>query len=69
MLTQWAQLHKAWDEEGESVTNTEALEAYNIREPLKPLLSTYINVDDQYNKLFKYYTTAATAVKEHRLTI
>ena len=46
MLTQWAQLHKAWDEEGKSVTNTEALEAYNTKEPLKPLLSTYKDVDD-----------------------
>ena len=69
LLAEWAQQHKAWDEESESVISTEALTAYKEKEPPKPLPSTYRDVDDQYNKLFKHYTTAAAAAKEHRLTI
>jgi hypothetical protein len=69
LLAEWTRAHKAWDEKGEGITGAEALAAYKAKELKKPPLSTYDDVDNRYNKLFKHYTTAAAAAKEHRLTI
>jgi hypothetical protein len=69
LLVEWTRAHEAWDKKGEGITGAEALAAHKAKEPKKPPPSTYNDVDDRYNKLFKHYTTAAAAAKEHRLTI
>jgi hypothetical protein len=58
-----------WDEKGKGITSAKALIAYKAKELKKPLLFTYNNINNRYNKLFKHYTTVAAAAKEHRLTI
>jgi hypothetical protein len=52
---EWTRAHKAWDEKGKGITSAKALAAYKAKESKKPPLSTYNNIDNQYNKLFKHY--------------
>ena len=66
---EWTRAYEAWDEKGKGITNTKALAAYKAKELKKPLLSTYNDVNNQYNKLFKYYIIVVAAAKEHRLII
>jgi hypothetical protein len=69
LLVEWTRAYKAWDEKGEGISGAKAIVAHKAKELKKPLLSTYDDVNARYNKLFKHYTTAAAAAKEHRLTI
>ena len=66
---EWTRACEAWDEKGKGITNTKALAAHKAKELKKSLLSTYDNVNDWYNKLFKYYIIAVVVVKEHCLII
>ena len=66
---EWTRAYKAWDEKGKGIISAKALAAYKAKEPKKPLPSTYNNINNRYNKLFKHYIIAAAAVKEHRLII
>ena len=66
---EWTRAYKAWDKKSKGITSAKALAAHKAKELKKPLLSTYNDVNNQYNKLFKHYTIMAAVAKEHRLII
>jgi hypothetical protein len=43
---EWTQAHEAWDEKGKGITSAKAITAHKAKEPKKPPLSTYDDVDN-----------------------
>jgi hypothetical protein len=65
-LDKWSRDYKAWEDEGSSLTEEEPQQAHAIKEPKKPPVATYRDVDEEYTMLSKQYTIDLTDEKTYR---